>query len=147
MKSLKSLIIYSVLSSNHGSWAPPQGPLLGLICSVNTTQKRSRRGFDRVTDAIYLKSQFLKDVSNKITSFAVSKSCRNRSEIVAKRVFGFKFSEEWGQDSREEKCLQKSHAAQTWGWAPGPALALYKDSDESNPEGHAEYIQIWRDLP
>ena len=22
-----------------------------------------------------------------------------------------------------------------------------KDSDESNPEGHAEYIQIWRHLP
>ena len=157
MKSLKSLIIYSVLSSNHGSWTPPQGPLLGLICSVNTTQKRSRRGFDRVTDAMYLKSQFLKDVSNKITSFAVSKSCRNRSEIVAKRVFGFKYSEEWGHDSREEKYLQKSHAAQTWGWGPGPALALYKDSDESNPEGriqmnhiqrgHAEYIQIWRYLP
>ena len=67
----------------------PQDPPLDLICSVNTTQKWSRRGFDRVTDAIYLKSIFLKDVSNKITSCAVPKSCRNRSEIVAKRVFGF----------------------------------------------------------
>ena len=97
---------------------PPQGPLLGLNCSVNTTQTGSRRGFDRVTDAIYLKSRFLKDVSNKITSFAVSKRCRNRSEIVAKRVFGFKYSEEGGQDLREEKYLQKSHAAKTLGTGP-----------------------------
>ena len=37
---------------------PPSAPPLGLICSVNTTQKRSRRGVDEVTDAIYLKVDF-----------------------------------------------------------------------------------------
>ena len=125
MKSLKSPIIYIVLSSNHGSWTPSQGPPLGVICSVNTTQKRSRRGFDRITDAIYLKSRFLKDVSNKITSFAVSKRCRNRFEIVAKRVLGFKYSEEEGQDLREEKYLQKSHATKTLGTGPQALLWPY----------------------
>ena len=135
----------------------PPVPLLGLICSVNTTQKRSRRGFDTVTNAIYLKSWFLKDVPNKITSFAVPKSCRNRSEIVAKPFLGFKYSDEWGQDLREEKYLQKSHATQILGLGSRALLWPYiriqmnqiqsKDSDESNPEGHAEYIQIWRHLP
>ena len=49
---------------------------------------------------------------------------------------------------REKKNTSKKVMRQKlWDGVPGPALALYKDSDESNPEGHAEYIQIWRHLP
>ena len=121
---------------------PSQDPPLGLIWSVNTTRKRSRRGFDGVADAICLNIWFLKDAFSKITSFAVPKTCNNRFRTCKKQVLGCKHSHALRQRWKREKSSQKSYATQMLEWSLDPGLTLYKDSKESNqrrsPEGHAE---------
>ena len=65
---------------------PP--PAVEVIWSVNMMQKGFRPDFNQVMETIYWKSWVLKDVPNRITSFAVPETCKNRSKSVSKARFG-----------------------------------------------------------
>ena len=64
---------------------PPLGTSLGPQGGLNTAQKRRRRSFDGVSDAICLKIWFLKDVLNEITIFTVLWAPEMRLKFVSNR--------------------------------------------------------------
>ena len=84
---IKNVIIYSVLSANHGSRTSPWDSPLGLIRGLTTSQKRSRKGFEQVSNTNCLKIRFSKDVSNEITVFALPHGPWNELGPRAKTCF------------------------------------------------------------
>ena len=136
MKSLKSLIIYRVLSANHGSWTPP--PAVELIWSVNTMQKGFRPGFNQVTETIYWKSWVLKDVPNRITSFAVPETCKNRSKSVSKANASFETDNFSWSKKGEKKSRGCSLTQATKPW-PGPIESIKNTKSGSQKSKLAPY--------
>ena len=154
MKSLKSLIIYRVLSANHGSWTPP--PAVEVIWSVNTMQKGFRPGFNQVTETIYWKSWVLKDVSNRITSFAVPRTCKNSSKTVSKARLSSQMHRSRQTIFHGLKKVKKSHAGierarpkpparphkKHWKPHPGPIRNI-----ENETEAWTGFRRQWRRRP
>ena len=111
------------MSANHGSWSPPP-PAVELILSVNTMQKGFRPGFNQVTETIYWKSWVLKDVSNRITSFAVPRTCKNSSKTVSKARLSSQMHRSRQTIFHGLKKVKKSHAGVHWHMRHNPGLAL-----------------------
>ena len=95
-----------------------------LIWSVNTMQKGFRPGFNQVTETIYWKSWVLKDVSNRITSFAVPRTCKNSSKTVSKARLSSQMHCSRQTIFHGLKKVKKSHAGVHWHKRDNPGLAL-----------------------
>ena len=137
-------MIYWVLSANHGSWTLPP-PAVELIWSVNTMQKGFRPGFNQVTETIYWKSWVLKDVSNRITSFAVFRTCKNSSKTVSKARLSSQMHR-WRQTIfhglkkvKNTSCeCSLTHAGQPW---PGPIESIKNTKSGSQKSELALYTR------
>ena len=99
----------------------PPRPICGLICSVNMTQKGFRTDFKQVLKTICWKNWVLKDVSNRITSFALLETGKYRCKSIRKHVFGENALVHWDAVENVGKSTQKSHAT-TFSGLDGKAL-------------------------
>ena len=87
-------------------------------------QKGFRPGFNQVMETIYWKSWVLKDVPNRITSFAVPRTCKNSSKTVSKARLSSQMHRSRKTIFHGLKKVEKSHASVHKHMRDTPGLAL-----------------------